>query len=224
MVKQGDRNTQHKNSQQKIDIKDPLEALIARGTCAFRLDKVTIRRIYELTQLKQTSFSAILRQWVLEGLQREESNDSPKPRWAEKYDLRIQNTELLMLMTLSNAGFAGKKQDRLIRNKIRDHISKYYENNSELYEDKSHYTDKSNKASRRQGRSSFKEMVSQLPAGIKLSTTQKKIYSLLTKEPLHFDLIFEKTGIPAGQLSADITMLEIENLVKRHPGDYYSKR
>lgn len=58
----------------------------------------------------------------------------------------------------------------------------------------------------------------------KLTAPQKKIYKLLSEEEyVHFDILFYKTGMKAGELSAELTMLELSNVVERDTGDYYRK-
>jgi addiction module HigA family antidote len=58
---------------------------------------------------------------------------------------------------------------------------------------------------------------------VKLNSSQKKVYKLLSKEPIHFDALYNATDIGVGEMAANLTMLEIEGLVVRHPGDFYSK-
>lgn len=210
-------------SQTERHLKDPLELIVERGLCQFRLDGHSIRKIYGLAELKQKKVSVLLRQWVLEGLEREEANEPAKPNWAREYDLRIQNAELLMLMTLSNAGFTGKPEDKTIRDQIRNHISQYY---ADPYDDSrfGEYSAPKSKHRKNTGLSAKKKHQGKsLPAKTKLSAPQLQIYRLLSKEPLHFDIIAGKTRQAAGELSANLTMLEIDGIVKRHAGDYYSK-
>jgi antitoxin HigA-1 len=48
-------------------------------------------------------------------------------------------------------------------------------------------------------------------------------FDVLTREPTHFDIISQRTGFEAGQLSAILTMMEFEDdLIVRHAGDWYS--
>jgi addiction module HigA family antidote len=62
-----------------------------------------------------------------------------------------------------------------------------------------------------------------LPDARKLAANEKKVYKLLSEKPIHFDLLCERSGLNAGQLSATLTMLELAELVTRHAGDWYSK-
>jgi LSD1 subclass zinc finger protein len=53
---------------------------------------------------------------------------------------------------------------------------------------------------------------------------QRRIYAVLCDQPVHFDLLCDKTGLPAGTLSATLTMLELAKLVERRGGDYYLRK
>lgn len=59
---------------------------------------------------------------------------------------------------------------------------------------------------------------------VELFGREKEIYQVLSNEPIHFDVLSEQTGIPVGELSASLTMLELAGLISRFPGDWYSKR
>ncbi len=59
---------------------------------------------------------------------------------------------------------------------------------------------------------------------VELFGREKEVYELLSNEPTHFDVICERTGIPAGELSASLTMLELGGLIHRLPGDWYSRQ
>ncbi|MCW5822023.1 MAG: DNA-processing protein DprA [Cyanobacteria bacterium TGS_CYA1] len=58
---------------------------------------------------------------------------------------------------------------------------------------------------------------------IELFGREKDVYELLSREPIHFDVLAQQTGMGGGELSATLTMLEIAGLVNRHPGDWFSK-
>lgn len=59
----------------------------------------------------------------------------------------------------------------------------------------------------------------------KLSAAQKKVYSLLYhQEPICFDILLSKSRLSVGDLSAALSMLELEGFVERLPGDSYTKR
>lgn len=58
---------------------------------------------------------------------------------------------------------------------------------------------------------------------VELFGKEKQLYDLLSVEPMHFDVLCERTGMAAGELSATLTMLELAGVVVRHPGDYYSR-
>jgi LSD1 subclass zinc finger protein len=50
---------------------------------------------------------------------------------------------------------------------------------------------------------------------------QRKVYSVLCNQPVHFDLLCDQTGLPADTLSGTLTMLELDGWVERRGGDYY---
>ncbi|MDX2108486.1 MAG: DNA-processing protein DprA [Candidatus Melainabacteria bacterium] len=58
---------------------------------------------------------------------------------------------------------------------------------------------------------------------IELFGREKDVFELLSREPIHFDVLAQQTGMGGGELSATLTMLEIAGLVNRHPGDWFSK-
>lgn len=58
---------------------------------------------------------------------------------------------------------------------------------------------------------------------VELFGREKEIYELLSREPMHFDVLCERTGIAPGELSASLTMLELAGVVSRSPGDWYAK-
>lgn len=64
---------------------------------------------------------------------------------------------------------------------------------------------------------------SEVPTIIELFGREKDIYDLLSREPVHFDLLAQQTGMGAGELSATLTMLELAGLVTRHPADWFSR-
>jgi DNA processing protein len=62
-----------------------------------------------------------------------------------------------------------------------------------------------------------------VPVVVELYGREKEVFNLLTEEPLHFDELCERTGMPAGEMSATLTMLELAGIAVRHPGDWYSR-
>jgi antitoxin HigA-1 len=56
-----------------------------------------------------------------------------------------------------------------------------------------------------------------------LSEEMKYVYELLSDKAIHFDILCETSGRSAGELSAALTMLELENLVQRDFGNRYSR-
>lgn len=59
------------------------------------------------------------------------------------------------------------------------------------------------------------------PTVVELFGREKEIYDLLSGEPVHFDTLSDRTGMPAGELSATLTMLELAGVATRMPGDWY---
>lgn len=58
-----------------------------------------------------------------------------------------------------------------------------------------------------------------------LSADQKKIYKLLPDDDvINFDVLFEKVGLTVGKLTAELTMMELSNLVESHYGNYYKRK
>jgi DprA winged helix domain len=53
---------------------------------------------------------------------------------------------------------------------------------------------------------------------------QRKIYSMLCEQPIHFDLLCNQTGLPEGTLSGELTLLELNGLVERLNGDCYLRK
>lgn len=54
-----------------------------------------------------------------------------------------------------------------------------------------------------------------------LAESLKEVYWLLSDKPLHFDYLCSQIGMESGDLSACLTFLEFERLVKRKDGDWY---
>jgi DNA processing protein len=64
---------------------------------------------------------------------------------------------------------------------------------------------------------------SKVPQVVELFGREKELFELLSDEPTHFDVLCERTGMPVGELSASLTMLELAGIVTRHPGDWYTR-
>jgi addiction module HigA family antidote len=58
----------------------------------------------------------------------------------------------------------------------------------------------------------------------KLEGNEKKLYDALSDEEVGFDRLCDLTGMDSGELSASITMLELEELIEVHPGYYFTKQ
>lgn len=57
---------------------------------------------------------------------------------------------------------------------------------------------------------------------VELYGREKDVYELLSGEPIHFDVLCERTAMQAGEMSATLTMLELAGVVVRMSGDWYS--
>lgn len=62
-----------------------------------------------------------------------------------------------------------------------------------------------------------------IPTVVELYGREREVFELLSAEPVHFDVLCEKTGMQAGELSATLTMLELAGVISRLPGDWYEK-
>jgi DNA processing protein len=59
---------------------------------------------------------------------------------------------------------------------------------------------------------------------VELFGREKEIYEMLSNEPTHFDVLCERAGMSAGEMSATLTMLELAGVVTRHQNDWYSRQ
>ncbi len=55
-----------------------------------------------------------------------------------------------------------------------------------------------------------------------LNKESKTVYALLEAYPLHIDRIIESSGMDSGNVTAVLLELELQGLVNRHPGNYFS--
>jgi hypothetical protein len=53
---------------------------------------------------------------------------------------------------------------------------------------------------------------------------KERILTLLSDSPIHFDALYESSKLPVGELSAVLTMLELDGKVERLAGDRYVRR
>lgn len=65
--------------------------------------------------------------------------------------------------------------------------------------------------------------VREVPSMVELFGREKEVFELVTREPIHFDVLSQKLEMNAGELSATLTMLELAGIVERLPGDWYSR-
>ena len=55
-----------------------------------------------------------------------------------------------------------------------------------------------------------------------LSDAEKKVIAILDRDPKHIDDVITTTGLPAGQVSSCLVMLEIKKLVVQLPGKNFA--
>ncbi|MBI4533206.1 MAG: ribbon-helix-helix protein, CopG family [Candidatus Melainabacteria bacterium] len=102
---------------------EALESVAARGQFNFRLDGKDIKRLYELAGQRKKPVSAMVREWVLERLEREESNTSAAPTWAQELSQRLTHTEVLL--ALFTLGSSHGRYDEALRSRIRDYLVRH---------------------------------------------------------------------------------------------------
>ncbi len=56
---------------------------------------------------------------------------------------------------------------------------------------------------------------------VQMSPQEKKVFDLLTGQEMHFDVLCQRSGLPAGEVSSLLIFLELAGHVVRRPGDYY---
>ncbi len=59
---------------------------------------------------------------------------------------------------------------------------------------------------------------------VELFGREKEIFTLIEQEPIQFDVLCQKLGMGAPELSASLTMLELAGAVTRLPGDWYERQ
>ena len=111
---------------------EALESVMARGQFNFRLDGPDIKRLYELAGRQQKPVSAMVREWVLNCLEKEETNKYSTPPWVQELEQRLMHTEMLMALAALSSPQATASEK--IRTKLRDHIMRHCntERDSEL--------------------------------------------------------------------------------------------
>jgi addiction module HigA family antidote len=56
-----------------------------------------------------------------------------------------------------------------------------------------------------------------------LTADQKRLYNLISIEPIHFDILFVTAGFGVRQLGAELTMLELAGLIEQQFGSYFKR-
>lgn len=86
---------EHKQRRKKIQ-EEALSLVAARGQFNFRLDARSIRRLYKLAGNREKPVSTMVREWVLERLQMEETSQYPTPPWAQELKQQLTHIESLI--------------------------------------------------------------------------------------------------------------------------------
>jgi hypothetical protein len=115
-------NDEREHRRKKLQA-DALASVAARGQFNFRLNGKEIKRLYQLAGKRQKPVSAMVREWVLERLEIEETNKHLAPVWAQELEQRLAHTEAFVLMALSSSQ---GKQNKEIKSKLRDHIKQHW--------------------------------------------------------------------------------------------------
>lgn len=103
---------------------EALDSVAARGQFNFRLDSGDIRRLYQLAGLRQKPVSAMVREWVVERLDKEEVTEAPPaPPWADELDRRMLHMEVLIAL-VARGHVKGKNQDVYFA-KLHEHIQQH---------------------------------------------------------------------------------------------------
>ena len=58
----------------------------------------------------------------------------------------------------------------------------------------------------------------------KFSPPEEKVLNCLEQETAHIDEIIARTELPAGEVNACVTSLQLKGVLKQLPGSYYQKR
>jgi hypothetical protein len=116
--------TEKERNQRRKKIQDEaLESVAARGQFNFRLEGSDIKRLYELAGKRKIPVSAMVREWVLDRLQTEETNKLPAPLWAKEIVQRLSHTETFAALSLLRSTYAGG--DKAVSRKLRDYVRQH---------------------------------------------------------------------------------------------------
>jgi len=78
-----------------------LESIASRGQFNFRLDGADIKRLYALAKKNKRPVTSMVREWVLDRLEKEEGKKITAPAWARSLEQRIVELEQT-IMSLVN--------------------------------------------------------------------------------------------------------------------------
>lgn len=78
-----------------------LDSIAERGQFNFRLDGADIKRLYGLAKKMKRPVSSMVREWVLDRLEKEEGKKVTSPAWARSMEQRIAELEKTLLMLVN---------------------------------------------------------------------------------------------------------------------------
>ncbi|MBI2812156.1 MAG: hypothetical protein HYX67_15185 [Candidatus Melainabacteria bacterium] len=55
-----------------------------------------------------------------------------------------------------------------------------------------------------------------------MDSDQKLVYAALTSQPLEFDILYQRSGLPIAKFGAALAMLDINEIAQRHVGNKFS--
>jgi len=78
-----------------------LDSIAARGQFNFRLDGADIKRLYSLAKKSKRPVSSMVREWVLDRLEKEEGKKVTSPAWARSMEQRIAELERAIMILVN---------------------------------------------------------------------------------------------------------------------------
>ncbi len=78
-----------------------MDSIASRGQFNFRLDGNDIKRLYVLAKKTKRPVSSMVREWVLDRLEKEEGKKITSPPWARSMEQRIAELEKTILMLVN---------------------------------------------------------------------------------------------------------------------------
>jgi hypothetical protein len=119
--------TDEQRAQRRVKLQnEALESVAARGQFNFRLDGKDIKRLHALAGKRKKAVTAMVREWVLQRLEIEETAKHLAPPWAKELEQRLSHTEAFVLLALSSLGSSSAKHDKQIKSKLRNHMKQHW--------------------------------------------------------------------------------------------------